>query len=274
MSDKSKSTAARGFSLIEIAIVLVIISVLLAVVVVPLSGQIQQQRASETRKQLEAIREALNGYAVANGRLPCPATDGVLFGSSNSNGVEKPLGGGACDVRVGLLPAATLSISPVDQEGFAIDAWASVKNRIVYAVADTPASGTACPTPINNPLTTINGMKTATMDCLSERVLATICATTPAGAVGGSSGCGATPALTTKAPYVLLSLAQNAPTGGASGSDEAHNLDGKLSASQDLVFVSRTPSSTGALGGEFDDIVTWGSLNTLFARMVQAGKLP
>ena len=26
--------------------------------------------------------------------------------------------------------------------------------------------------------------------------------------------------------------------------------------------------------GKFDDIVTWASLNTLFARMVQAGKLP
>lgn len=262
--------------MIEIAIVLVIISVLLAVVVVPLSGQIQQQRASETRKQLEAIREALNGYAVANGKLPCPATDGVLFGSSNSNGVEKPLGGGACDVRVGLLPAATLSISPVDQEGFAIDAWASPKNRIVYAVANTQIniSLPTCPATQANPLTTANGMKTATMDCLASKDLITVCASTPIGAPGSSPVCGAGATLTSKAPFVLISLGQNAATGAVAGSDEAHNVDGKLSAAQDLVFVSRTPSSAGAPGGEFDDIVTWGSLNTLFARMVQAGKLP
>jgi hypothetical protein len=47
-----------------------------------------------------------------------------------------------------------------------------------------------------------------------------------------------------------------------------------LLANQDNYFVSRTPSVSTATGGEFDDIVTWGSLNTLFARMVQAGKLP
>ncbi len=50
--------------------------------------------------------------------------------------------------------------------------------------------------------------------------------------------------------------------------DEAHNVDA------DAYFVSHTPTQAASASGEFDDIVTWGSLNTLFARMVQAGKLP
>ena len=39
-------------------------------------------------------------------------------------------------------------------------------------------------------------------------------------------------------------------------------------------FVSHTPSQTGSCAGEFDDLVTWPSINTIFARMVQVGRLP
>jgi hypothetical protein len=39
-------------------------------------------------------------------------------------------------------------------------------------------------------------------------------------------------------------------------------------------FVSRNPSSPGAPGGEFDDIVSWLPTGILFNRMVAAGKLP
>ena len=127
---------SRGFSLIEIAVVLLIISVLISIVAIPLATQIEQQRVAETNKQLDVIKEALIGYALANGRLPCPATSG-------SNGTEAPIGGGACTVKAGYVPAATLGISPVDSSGFAIDAWGTTQNRIIYAVANiASASGT------------------------------------------------------------------------------------------------------------------------------------
>ena len=64
----------NGFSLVEIAVVLVIISVLIAIVAVPLATQIEQRRTEATLKQLEVIKEALIGFATAKGRLPCPAT--------------------------------------------------------------------------------------------------------------------------------------------------------------------------------------------------------
>ena len=65
---------AKGFSLVEIAVVLVIISVLATIVAVPLATQIEQRRVEETRKQIEVAKEALFGFAMANGRLPCPAS--------------------------------------------------------------------------------------------------------------------------------------------------------------------------------------------------------
>lgn len=115
-------------------------------------------------------------------------------------------------------------------------------------------------------------MRSATMPCLSDTTSANsievdllhVCASTPTGAAGSASGC--TSLLSNKIPFVVLSMGKNAA--GTPGTDESHNLD------VDTYFVSHPPTDSSAPGGEFDDIVTWGSLNTLFARMVQAGKLP
>lgn len=62
----------NGFSLVEMAIVLVIVALLLAGLLPTLSSQVEQQRRSETRKQMDEIKEALIGYAIINGALPCP----------------------------------------------------------------------------------------------------------------------------------------------------------------------------------------------------------
>jgi prepilin-type N-terminal cleavage/methylation domain-containing protein len=66
----------RGFSLIEMAFVLVIVTLLLGGLLVPFSTQVEQRRIAETQKGMEEIKEALIGFAVANGRLPCPDTTG------------------------------------------------------------------------------------------------------------------------------------------------------------------------------------------------------
>ena len=68
-----KQSAQTGFSLIEIAVVLVIISILLAIVAVPLSTQIDQRRRADTMRQLDLAKDAITGFAISNGRLPCPA---------------------------------------------------------------------------------------------------------------------------------------------------------------------------------------------------------
>lgn len=59
-------TNQRGFTLIEMAIVLVIITILLGGLAVPLSAQIQARRIAETNRTLEEAREAIIGYAMSH----------------------------------------------------------------------------------------------------------------------------------------------------------------------------------------------------------------
>jgi prepilin-type N-terminal cleavage/methylation domain-containing protein len=281
ISNKFETQKPQGFSLVEIAIVLVIIAILITAVGIPLATQIEQQRTVDTQKQLEQIKEALYGYAMANGRLPCPATDGVIFGvgSPSSNGAESfAVGGdmanGNCLSFTGYVPAVTLGFSSLDADKLLVDAWGLQQNRIRYAVrglsivSGTPAACSVLPNPFVNPITQTDGIKSINMSCLASTNAAINLLTINASSVNNiPAGCSQT-ALTTKAPFVLISLGKNAPTGGI-GADEAANM-----LANTTTFVSHTPTATGSCAGEFDDIVTWGNLNTLFARMVQAGKLP
>lgn len=239
-----------GFSLIEIAVVLVIISVLLSIVAVPLSAQVEQRRVEETQKMLESAKDALYGFASARGRLPCPATDGVTYGATNTSGAENPAGGGVCAVQVGFLPAATLGLTPIDASGFMADAWSdgSAARRIRYAVSLSNGSA----------LTTTDGVKINTMSTVAGVQHLYVCSTGLT-AAPPTANCGTMTVLTDQAPAVLFSVGKNS---GTNSFDETNNQNG------DKVFTSGTPTAT------FDDIVTWLSLNTLFSRMVQAGKLP
>jgi len=65
-----------GFTLVELAIVLVIVGLLLSAFLTPLSAQLAQIRNTDARRDLSEIKEALLGFAVINGRLPCPDTTG------------------------------------------------------------------------------------------------------------------------------------------------------------------------------------------------------
>lgn len=233
-----------GFTLVEIAIVLLIVTLLLTGLVPTISSQIEQRQRNETSKQLDEIRDALLGFVLANGRLPCPA-------SATSNGIESPPGGGVCTSNPypndGLVPAATLGITLTDSQGFALDGWS---NRIRYAV--TIKNGSA--------FTTNNGMQAIGMGTLSPNL--NVCSS----ATGiNAVNCGTATSLTNNAVAVIYSVGKNTT---AAGIDEAANLNG------DPVFVSHVPSNAGAPNGEFDDIVTWISPNILFNRMVTAGKLP
>ncbi len=234
------SHGAAGFTLVEMAIVLLIATLLLTGLVPTISSQIEQRQRNETRKQLDEIQDALLGFALTYGRLPCPA-------STTSNGLESPSGGGACSVADGFVPAATLGITPTDSQGYALDGWS---NRIRYSV--TAANG--------NAFTTFNGMQSIGMSALSPNL--TVCAS----ATGiTATTCGTSISLTNNAVAVIYSIGKNTVPAGI---DEAANLNG------DQVFVSHTPSPAGAANGAFDDIVTWLSPNILYNRMVSAGKLP
>ena len=263
---------APGFSLIEIAVVLVIISILLVAVALPLATQMNQRKVAETRATLDSAQKALLGFAASNGRLPCPAADGT-GGTANSLGDEAFATGssatdGVCAKFVGFLPAVALGLNPVDAEGFMVDGWGIKQNRLRYAVWGS----TSIP---DYPFTKTNGLQSRMNDFApSTKKLIFVCQAAPTGTplagpavVTTTNICGTATKLTDKSPVVIFSLGANAATGGT-GPDELHNMN------QDFVFVSHDPTPAGSVAGEFDDIVTWISLNTLFDRMLQAGKLP
>ena len=254
---------ARGFTLLELAIALFIITLVLGALLVPLTTQIAQRRISDTQKTLDDIKEALLGFAVSTTRLPCPA-------SATSNGVESfctsatpnPCGAelltyqahGRCFAQYnGFVPGTTLGLAATDAQGYAIDAWGT---RIRYAVTASASANVSI-------FTSTNGMRLTTLTALAPDLF--VCASS---SVVTAINCGTAQILTTSAPVVIFSLGLNANTGGGTSADEAANLNG------DQVFVSRVRSDPGSTGGEFDDIVTWLSENVLYNRMVAAGQLP
>lgn len=109
---------ARGFTLVEMAVVLAIVALLLGGLLPTISGQIEQQRRQETRKQLDEIQQALVGYAIINGSLPCPTT--TTDPSSANYGVADA----SCSADAaaeGYLPWKTLGVAETD-------AWGSKRN--------------------------------------------------------------------------------------------------------------------------------------------------
>ena len=274
-------TSGQGFSLVEIAVVLVILSVLLAIVAVPVSTQLNQRRATETQRLIDLAQQALIGYASANGRLPCPATDGTIIGGVNSFGDERFAAGGnatngQCEYWTGYLPAVALGLSPVDGQGFMVDGWGLQQNRIRYAVWGSNIV-TVGALNVMYPFTKTGGMKAATTTDLADasKKFLFVCQSAPTGTLPTAASaavvnaCGTAVKLTDKAPVVVYSLAANAATGGT-GTDEVFNA--KTTANQTFAFVSHTP--TPGPTNEFDDIVSWMSLNVLFNSMQIAGKLP
>src|SRR5688572_28576710 len=125
-----RSNAATGFSLIEMAVVLFVITLLIGSLLVPLGTQVEQRQISETQKALEEIREALLGFAVSKGHLPCPdkttaAGAGVAPNLPN-DGIEDVTAAGACvAANEGNVPWATLGVNGSDVWG----------NRFRYQVA-------------------------------------------------------------------------------------------------------------------------------------------
>ncbi len=108
---EKKHYRSRGFTLAEIAIVLLIIGLVTGSMLGPLSKQIEQRRVSETQKVLEENRDALLGMAVSRGYLPCPAV-------SATDGNEGPRNGsGACKSLRGVLPWVTLGTTRSDSWG-------------------------------------------------------------------------------------------------------------------------------------------------------------
>jgi prepilin-type N-terminal cleavage/methylation domain-containing protein len=241
----------RGFTLVELAVVVLVVGLLIGSLLVPLSTQVDQRNIAETQRRLEDARDALLGFAISNGRFPCPA-------SASSNGTEAPIGGGNCGLFDGFVPGVTLGLNNLDAAGYLIDAWPANQSRIRYAIADVTLAST------NHALTTNLGMRNAGINAIGGSTsYLSICASA-SGISATSCGVAANTLAGGNAMFVVYSLGKNGFPG--TSADEQANTNG------DAVFVSKGYSSGSS--GEFDDQLLWVSSYTMISRLVAAGLLP
>ena len=96
-----------GFTLLEITIVVVIVSILLGFTVALIPKQQELRRYKEADREMDKIIDTLIGFAQVNGRLPCPASiasagveDLIVLDLPNTN----------CNNYGGFVPVNTLGI--------------------------------------------------------------------------------------------------------------------------------------------------------------------
>jgi type II secretory pathway pseudopilin PulG len=292
-----------GFSLVEMAIVLIILSFVLGAILMPVQVQRQQLTQSQTENTLEIARKALIGFVQQNGRLPCPATatsntDAGSYGQENPSGGTRymaspapPAAPNTCAMQSGYLPAATLGLQPVDQYGFALDAW---NNRIRYAVANDDSSTLAAPyddpsTPaVVDLIRTVNGSHPAcggdaAPDFTTSNNISAVgiaCLVPNLSVFCGSvttTACVAGTALVSNAVAVIFSTGENgnlpdSELGESLGIDEISNKTATTT------FYSRTPTvklptTPNSSSEKFDDLVTWISPYILYNAMIEVGQL-
>jgi prepilin-type N-terminal cleavage/methylation domain-containing protein len=178
-----------GFTLVEMAVVLVIISLLLGGLLLPLATQVDQQRRNETEKRLKEINEALIGFALSkpNPYLPCPdKTTNPGSGTANDGQEDRNPADGKCVSDEGNIPWTDLGIT-------ATDSWGT---RFHYRVHEDFSNSTA-----TFSLSTEGNILICPFD-----------------------GCTSTTAIAKKIPAVVLSYGKNTFNPGSN--DENENTDG------------------------------------------------
>ena len=116
----SEIRRGRGFSLIELSIVLVVFALLAGSLLPLAAGQRQHREESRAAQQLDLALEALHAYAVVHGQLPCPADPGLPASDPQA-------GLASCASEYGILPWQTLGLPATDPWGSYLSYFADKK---------------------------------------------------------------------------------------------------------------------------------------------------
>ncbi len=244
----------RGFTLVELSIVLVIAGLLLTGMLGAYQSQMEANRIRETRQGMSEAREALIGFVLSTGHLPCPANS-ALANTAATAGQEMRSGAtGICTDMNGILPWATLGVKE-------LDAWGKrYSYRVTGYFADTSnttigPSGTCAP-------------------AIDPAVSFAICSVGDITILPQSGAFGGIPAVA-----VIVSHSKNLR--GAYGPEGGTRLGGlagdeQENANDDALFVNHPfVHDTDPLAtAYYDDLVEWVSPSILIGRMATTGRLP
>lgn len=234
-----------GFTLIEMAVAIFIIGLLLGSIFVPLQTQLEQRQIRDAEIYLGQARDAIIGFAAANGYLPCP--DLV----ASNDGIEDITGGTTCTadaarISYGLVPSSTLNLTN------SADPW---RNRFRYRVVSAYAARPGAITTTTN----------ATLRVCSTNTCS------PATTILTNS---ANP--NDQAVFVLISQGRNGR--GAISAVGETNLAAvtadEMANAGTANAVSRVTSSADSASGDFDDIVLWVGRAQLVRNLIAVGRIP
>ncbi len=230
----------NGFTLVEMAVVLVIIGLLIGGLLIPLSAQLDQRSYSETRRNMDEAKEALIAYGMSHSYLPCPAI-------SFQNGAEDRNASGNCNKRVGFLPWAELGLPQIDSWGHLY------KYSVTLAYANKNLKISVTPLTVSD---------------------ITIQTRSAVGAIINLSNLNAIPAVIMSFGKNAGGATNN--DGSVVVNTSTTNIDERNNAiTVGTNFMSRDISENSSIpGGEFDDLVIWLSPNVYLNRMVSVGQLP
>ncbi len=144
MLRKIKNKHRKGFTLIELSVVMVIIGIIISVVATVLPSLIVSSKISKARAILEKIDYAVQGYAIANNRLP--------FAAGATDGLE------STGLFIGYLPYQSLGLSSGK------DPWGNDIKYAVYGVSGGAANLTATFTDATAFCTALTQASTAAFD--------------------------------------------------------------------------------------------------------------
>ena len=265
MTNRSKHS---GFTLIEIAIVLLVVTVILGytMAMVPVQQELRQYRQAE--REMDWIINSLYAFAQTNNHLPCPALTGSNGFACRNDGTPGNCSGSVaaadvCDAWFGFLPAKTLGLDgKYSEAGLLLDPWGQPYR---YQVSDNDSGGA-----ILEDFILTGGLQDAGISNLAPDLV--VCNADPSlAAQGTDTGCsGAAQRIIDESPAVVLSTGKDTLGDTTSNSwVQRENLDNSAS---DRVFVKTTFNDTSS--NKYDDLVKWIAPNILYSKMIDAGHLP
>ncbi|OHC81579.1 MAG: hypothetical protein A2100_01310 [Sideroxydans sp. GWF2_59_14] len=224
------------------AVVLAIVALLMGGLLPMLSGQQERAQRNETRQQMEEIRQALIGFAVVNGRLPCP-TDPTITDPTHADYGSERADCSAAPTEEGYLPWKTLGVSEIDAWGTKRSAAAQPWNGYWrYRVSRNFA----------NQLSLIT-MTTSPFGVGSDALV-----------VQDRNGTQIT-SNTENPVAIVFSTGPDLTGNGENASTDFEGAGG--------TYVSDTPGSLPD-GSIYDDMLVWVSRPQIINRLVATGKLP